>query len=438
MKTRLLHLWENLTSSYWFVPTLMAVGAVVLALALVELDRATGDGWLKDTWFIYLGGPDGARALLSTVASSVITVAGVVFSITIAALTQASSQFGPLLLRNFMRDRGNQVVLGTFVATFIYCLLVLRTVYGQEDLSFVPHIAVTVATVLAVASIGVLIYFIHHVSLSLQAPQVIARAAHELRSAIDQAYPRDDSGNGRQDWTGFAPTGQPCALMARRAGYLQAIEHGSLVEEAEKYDVVVHLRVRPGHFLTTGQLIAEAFPAERVPGDFGGAVNGKLLLGSSRSPEQDVEFGVSQLVEIAVRALSTGVNDPFTAVHCVDWLGESLAEVARRPPPSPLRRDGQKKVRLIEDRSTFEGLTDAAFNQVRQHAQDSVAVTLRLLEAIARVAASARTPEHRRVLLRHVEMIHDQACTGFREKHDLAGVEERYHAARAALQPDHV
>src|SRR5687767_1515596 len=184
MRTRLHHLWETLTTGYWFVPAVMMLAAALAAFLLLYIDRTVIGarvGWL------YVGGADGAKTLLSTVAGSVITVAGVVFSITIASLTQAASQFGPRLLRNFMRDRGNQVTLGTFVATFLYCLLVLRAIHGrlEDGVAFVPQASVTGAVVLAVASIAVLVYFIHHVSVSLQAPSVVAAIRADLDATID-------------------------------------------------------------------------------------------------------------------------------------------------------------------------------------------------------------------------------------------------------------
>ena len=433
MKTRLRHLWDVLDSSYWFVPSVMTVAAIALAVAMVAADRKIDHARFTGLRVVYYGGPEGARALLSTVAASIITVAGVVFSITIAALTQASSQFGPRLLRNFMRDTGNQIVLGTFVATFIYCLLVLRTVYGVEERAFVPHVSVTVALLMSVASIGVLIYFVHHVSASLQAPVVAANVARDLDDVIDDVYLSDAPSDPDATEAPFTPRGEPHVARARRAGYLLAINEERLVAEAANLGLFVRMRVRAGDFLTTDRAVAEVYAAEREPHGVDGPVNACLLVGESRTSEQDVEFAIDQLVEIAVRALSPAVNDPFTAVHCVDWLGEALARIARRPPPSPLRRDAEGRVRLIVDLSTFDGLTDAAFDQIRQYGRDSVSVTVRLLEAITCVAQSARTDEQRRSLLRHAEMIHRQASTRFVEPHDLESVAERFEAAREAL-----
>ncbi len=172
--------------------------------------------WVDKLGWIYTRGPDGARAVLSTIAGSMITVAGVVFSVTIVALSLASNQFGPRLLRNFMRDRGNQIVLGTFVATYLYCLLVMRTVQGMDGSQFVPHLSVTVAILMAVASLGVLIYFIHHVAVSIQAPELIANVAHELHEAIDRLFPEELGYAPRKRRTS-KPTSFPLNSIARAA-----------------------------------------------------------------------------------------------------------------------------------------------------------------------------------------------------------------------------
>jgi uncharacterized membrane protein len=189
MKTKLLKLWDSLRATFWLVPTLMAIMAIGLSFAMVALDEAVGNRVLEKVGWVWAGGPEGARGLLSTVAGSMITVAGVVFSITIVALSLASSQYGPRLLRNFVRDKGNQIVLGSFIATFVYCLLVLRTVRGDDGAHFVPAIAITLGMVLTLASLGVLIYFIHHVSISIQAATIIGLVSHELNEVIERLFP---------------------------------------------------------------------------------------------------------------------------------------------------------------------------------------------------------------------------------------------------------
>ena len=202
MKATLLTFWEDVRSSYWFIPSLMALAAVLLSSGAIYLDGVIGAGWMDEVAWLYANKPDGARALLSTISGSMITVAGVTFSITIASVAYATGQFGPRLLTNFMQDRGNQVTLGTFIATFLYCLLVLRTIRGADERTggsaevsgdfvgaFVPHAAILIALVLTLASVGVLIFFIHHVPDSIHISNVIAKIGRELNAKIDSLFP---------------------------------------------------------------------------------------------------------------------------------------------------------------------------------------------------------------------------------------------------------
>ena len=441
MKTRLLHIWEVLTSSYWFVPAMMIVAAVVLAMIMLAIDGRYANTVREVGWF-YGGGADGARALLATIAGSVVTVAGVVFSITIATLTQASSQFGPRLLRNFMRDTGNQLTLGTFVATFIFCLLVLRTIHGEgeERQAWVPHVSVTAAVVLSLLSIAVLIYFIHHVSLSLQAPIVVAAVAHDLEHAIRSQFPGeigDEAPAPEQEREARRADDEAlahgCPVPSTRDGYIQAIDQPGVMDEARRRDVLIRLAHRPGDYVVEGAPLAHVLPTDRCDDDLRRRLCAMFILGRQRTAEQDVEFAIDQLVEVAVRALSPGVNDPFTAMQCIDRLGSSLRDLAQRDRSSPYRFDKHGRLRVITPVSTWVGFVDAAFNQVRQYGRESVAVTIRLLEVIALIAPQMTTELQRAPLRRHVEMIHRQARRSIEEEHDLADVERRYETARAAL-----
>ncbi len=467
MKTRLLHLWEVLNSSYWFVPCVMLVAAIALAFGTIAVDRSVFTGPAGARW-AYAGGAEGARLMLSTVGGSVITVAGVVFSITIAALTQASSQYGPRLLRNFMRDRGNQVVLGTFVATFIYCLLVLRTVQGDEEgRAFVPHVSVTTAVVMAVASLVVLIYFIHHVSSSMQAPVIIATVGRDLDEAIDRMFPEDlgtggpappDLAPGRHPdaqsaWpAGFAERARP--VPSGESGYVQAIDQDGLMALAVGRDLLVCLTCRPGDFVIAGSPLAFVAPAGSQDGHAaapagatgsvaGGdhashdslcdAVNAAFFTGKRRTPEQDAEFALHQIVEIAVRALSPAVNDPFTAVTCVDWIAAALCRLAKADEHSPYRYDHAGRLRVVAEVTDFDGFADAGFNQIRQYGAASVSVSLRMLEAIASIAPRMRNDAQRDVLARHARMIVCGAESIAVEKMDRADLRGRYEVAMKAL-----
>jgi uncharacterized membrane protein len=437
MRTRLRHLWEVVTTGYWFVPTVMMLAAAGAAFLLLYIDRATIGarvGWL------YAGGADGAKTMLSTVAGSVITVAGVVFSITIAALTQASSQFGPRLLRNFMRDTGNQVVLGTFVGTFIYCLLVLRTIHGkmEDGVEFVPQASVTFAVLLATASIAVLIYFIHHVSVSLQAPAVVAAVLQDMNDVIAR-LPVDQKGTGEplaaSDELPPEFHASTCPVPSVKQGYVQAVDYAGLVEFARGSDLILRVAYRPGQYVIEGTPLVHAWPADRGGNkEVAEHVNAAFICGRNATTEQDVEQALRQMVEVAVRALSPGINDPFTAINCVDALGSAICGVARRGLPGPHRYDGQGKLRLVAPVSTFAGVVDTAFNQIRQYGRGSVAVTIRLLEVLAICGRQVVNEDQRGCLLRHATMVYEDSREAVTQPLDRDDVRARWEVAVRVLR----
>ena len=265
---KLSKLWDSLHSSYWFIPTLMAASSIILAWAMLTVDRTGGT---PNWWWIYTGGTDGARSLLSAVAGSMVSVVATAFSITIVALQLASSNFGPRLLRNFMQDTGNQIVLGTFIATFIYCLLVLRTIHGEGDgySFFVPQLSVTVGTVLAIASMGVLIYFIHHASTIIQASHFITQVSDDLANTIDRLFPENiGQSAAKKSWqVGEIPASfeeESSPVKAAADGYLQAIDDDELMKITRKYNLLVPVKTRPGKFIIKGGDLALVLPGERV------------------------------------------------------------------------------------------------------------------------------------------------------------------------------
>ncbi|MEN9568478.1 MAG: hypothetical protein RLZZ69_3674 [Cyanobacteriota bacterium] len=412
---KLIKIWDSLHSSYWFLPTIFAFIAIALAFTILWLDRAGYYGPIEEWGWIYTGGTDGAREVLSAVASSTIGVAGTAFSITIVALQLASSNFGPRLLRNFMQDTGNQIVLGTFIGTFIYSLLVLRTIRGDGDDfdKFVPQLSVTVGLLLAIASIGVLIYFIHHASTIIQVSHVIADTSKELERAIDRLFP-EKLGRGASQ-SQLEEEDIPAdfdvntyGVKAKDSGYLQAIDNEELMKLACKHDLIFRLNYRPGKFVVPGNEWIVIYPRKCVTRKLLKKLDDTLILGKERTEQQDVEFPIEQLVEIALRALSPSLNDPFTAIRCIDHLSAGLSHLAQKNFPSPYRYDNQGNLRIIAESVTFVGILDTAFNQIRQNGKSDVAVTIRLLEAIAIIARYTPTQKERATLLRHAEMIwHD-------------------------------
>ena len=431
----LLKYWGRVSGSFWFVPLLMAGGAIALAYASLALDRTVTDRWLQAQSWVYTGGAEGATVMLGTIASSMITIAGVVFSMTLVALSLASSQLGPRLLRSFMTDKTNQLVLGTFVATFLYSLMVLRAIRRADEGIFVPHLSVAFGVLLAVASLGVLVYFIHHVAVSIQADIVVARVGAELAEGIDRLFPEGIGESTHQQANVPETFDRDCSpIGATEDGYVQLIDGDALLALAVEKDLVLRVERRPGHFVVKGRPVALAWPGNRVDERIKEQINDAFVLGSHRTPVQDVEFSINQLVEIAVRALSPGINDPFTAVACVDRLGAALSRLAQREMPSSRRYDAERRLRVVTPATAFADVADAAFDQVRQYARTSAAVTIRLLETIAVVADFAHRPEDRAALRRHAEMIARGSLEGLPEKADRLAVETRLLAAVQSLE----
>jgi uncharacterized membrane protein len=439
MRTFLSTWIDRLRTSYWFLPTLLAIGAIALSAMTLRIDGTISPRWARNTAWIWAGGAQGARNVLATIASSTITVAGVVFSITIVTLTLASSQFGPRLLRNFMDDRGTQLVLGIFVATFLYCLLVLRAIRGTNETTVVPFLSVTCGIIFAVASVGFLIFFIHHISTSIIAENVIARVASDLRSNIDRLFPDEvDPGSAP---AAPEPTGLPeefqtsvATIFSESSGFIQAIAMENLLALAQERDVIIRLLRRPGEFIAEGASLAEVVPRAHCDEELPHKILRHVFFGRDRTPTQDIEYSIDQLVEVGVRALSPGVNDPFTAITCSEWLGAGLIRVAQRKIPSRWRYDATGHLRIITDATSFAGIANAALNQLRQYGRSSVAVTVRLLDVLARVGPHLVRQNDREVLLQHARAIRDDGVAAATNEHDQRDIETIFATAENCLR----
>ena len=435
MTTTLRNVWESLTSSLWFVPSIMTFLALCLAFASIALDDALNGtiGWA------YGGGPEGARDLLAAIAASMITVAGVSFSVMIVALTLASQQFGPRLLRNFMRDTGNQIVLGTFIATFTYCLIVLRTIRSAES-EFVPHVSVTLAIVFALASLGVLIYFIHHAAVSIQAPELIAMVANDVETGIERLFPEklgrsaeeNDEKLSERSLGDFETHGR--VIPAATTGYVQSIANDSLMAVAKQNDLTLLLKCRPGDFIIEGEELAKARPEDCVDEEVTRKIQRAFVYGNQRTHLQDLEFSLQQLVEVAVRALSPGVNDPFTAINCIDRIAAALSLLAQRSFPSPFRHDEGGSLRVIAKPVKFAEVLNATFDPIRQYGRSSPLVTLRLLEAISRITKRATREGDLAALFNQALVIERGSHEGLPEERDREAVKERFGHTVLTLQ----
>jgi len=412
LKARWLDLVDNVRESYWFVPSLLALAGFGAGLLLVWLDALSGDAWMGRFEWFYGSRPAGARDLLSTVAGSTITVAGVVFSITLAAVTYASGQYGPRLLSNFVRDRGNQVTLGVFIGTFLYCLIVLRTVRSAEEASattggtvrdaFVPNLAIFGAVALAVGSIGVLIYFVHHVTDGIHINNVIARIGRDLLSDIaDRSRNRMGSELGERDGNGLGhlpektPATEGVPIGARRTGYVEALDEKALVEVAAAHETLLTVLAIPGDFVHRGRplLLAQCLDTAKID-----AFEKLFSISRKRSDRQDLRFPLTELVELAARALSPGVNDPFTAIACIDWLGAALDDLSAMPVRSGTLRDQAGKARVIVQRLEYADYLEVAIAQLRPYAADDENVAAHLDRTLDGVRERSTNACHRALI----------------------------------------
>jgi uncharacterized membrane protein len=426
---------EALRTNLWLVPTLEIVFAVALFAGTYALDQAAYDGsWHLPSFFIS-GTADAARQILTAIAAAVITVVTLVFSITIVTLTLASTQFGPRMLRNFIRDRITQITLGSFVATFVYSILALVSIGPGAHGEFVPHVSITVTMVLVVADVAVLVVFIDHIAKSIQLPQVIASIAGDLAHAIEA-----DVAESAADVVKAGPSLSEMlvrldedsgVVRAPSSGYLQYVSMSTLIDISSRSHAVIRLLHRPGHFVVEGEPLANVWPAAAAPG-VARALGGAHATGPHRTLTQDLSFAVDQLVEIAIRALSAAVNDTFTALACIDWLGDGLGKIASRWRPVTVHRDAAGHVRVITVPVSFRRLVERAHDKIRQASRGMPAVMIRQLEAIAKVMAYTTSVEQREVLLEQAEMILRASEESVPEAADRADVRRRYDALHSA------
>jgi uncharacterized membrane protein len=390
-------LWWRISGSLWFVPSLIVIALVALAVWLIDagkpLDLDLAERWPR----VFGAGAEGARGMLSAIASSMITVAGVVFSVTIVALSLAASQYSPRVLRSFMADRPTQVVLGMFVGIFAYCLTVLRTIRGGEEEAYVPSVAVLGGMVLAFAGIGLLVFFIHHLAASIEASAILERQTAATLRALDDLFPEnlgepvEDPGAAEQQagpWT---------AVAASTTGYIVSVDDAALLEAARDCGRVLRMEHGIGDFIIEGLPLASFQGARAVTDDDAAAVNACYALDRQRTVEQDVGFGIQQIVDIGLRALSPGINDPSTACMCIDRLTEVLVRLARRRIEPPLRRDGGT-LRVIALGPSFAALASLAWRPLRHAAREQPAVLERLRWSVDQVSAAARDPGRRETL----------------------------------------
>lgn len=427
---KLLFFWNELKATFWFIPVLIIIFSVGLAVLLVYVDEAVAisqDGLGR---FFFVNSADSARSILSTISGAMIGVAGTVFSVTLVALTLASSQFGPRLIKNFMYVRLNQVVLGSYISTYLYCLLVLNTIKDNDSFIFVPSLSILVAIIAAMVNIVLLIVFIHQIAVSIQADKVISDILDLMIGQAETLFPEKIGEGAPQERavveedikSAYTTT---LSLRVEGNGYLQYIDHDGLLDYSTNQDSLLELSCRPGFYLVSGLEVGKLYTNTEVEEGVEETLLTHFVLGKTRTFQQDLEFSIHQMVEIACRALSPGINDPYTAIACIDNLTATLAKLAQRKFPSRYRFDQEEKLRIIAEVLSFEGTLGAAFNQIRQFSTGNIAVIIRLMEALITIHQLVTTAEQKQVVIQHAQLVLNTGKNSIQEQLDLDDLLER-------------
>ncbi len=425
--------WRRLRSSFWFTPSMIVVVSGVLAIVLIEASTRMDNESLMRFPRLFGAGAEGSRGMLSTIAGSMMSIVGITFSMTLVALSLTSSQYSSRVLRNFMSSRVTQIALGAFLGIFTYCLIVLRTIRGGNEGAFVPALAVFVGVVLALGGVGVLIFFLHHIASSIQASSIISSVAEETLSAVNRLFPEElgeeeeeteesEGRSGNLGRNGFKWHQVP----AVKNGYIQSVDVTELLETAERCGTVIRIDRAIGEFVIAGYPVVSMSGEHPPTQPACDAVIRSFAVSRYRTVDQDVGFGIVQIVDVALKALSTGVNDTTTAVTCIDYLTAILAQLApRRIPDAHRYKNGE--LRAIVRGPGFGRLLELAFDQIRQSSERNVVVMLRILQSMGMLSTLTRSIHRREALRNQVQRIAELA------ERTVAAPDERELVQKAVL-----
>ncbi|MAS92860.1 MAG: hypothetical protein CMO55_06645 [Verrucomicrobiales bacterium] len=422
MLERFRHFLSIVFSGFWLLPTLLTGSSILIAYGSLYLDKRNA------AWFASISreiSADGLRGILDTSASATLTLAGLVFSSTLIALTLASSQYGPRLLHNFIRSRSNQVVLGMLLGNFIFALLVMRAVNEE----FLPRFSCLLVFLSTLASLAAFIYFVHHITNSLKAESIASSVAKDLDGDIERMFPdslrpSSDENAAESELEAWDDIDQEKSVPAVDSGYLQRVDIQSLIELTTKYDVRARVVVSPGQLVVRNSPILAYENDEQLSDEEVDRMRECFILGDRRTPEQDFEFRIRQLVEIAVRSLSPGINDPYTAINCIDLLAISLSKVATRRLPRRIWRDSEGTVRLRTRPTSFRSILETAFLQLRHDGFSRADVSITLFKALLGIARSVECDEQFEAVYSMAMMFRDEALDGFSSTYDRECIEE--------------
>ncbi len=438
----LLKLLSDLRASYWFIPTLMVTAAFLLSLLMQGVDRLNAVRDLEGLKWLTATQTEGARAVLSTISGAIIGVAATVFSVTMVAVSFASSNYGPRLIGNFMRDRGNQATLGIFLATFVYTLMTLRAVRDAVEAAdqgleaFVPYMSMLVALILALTSIAALIYFVHHVPEMINVGNITSRIGNQLSRSMDRLYPdyavlQKANEHVDLDWEGANNRLAHVDILAKKNGYVQAVDQSRLVEITVKHQLLVNIQYRPGDFLTEHDIVLTIYSADTLEDAVVEDLRETFAIGRERTVHQNVLFLVDELVEIISRALSPGINDPFTAITCLNWVKAAMVAYLKNA-DNQAQRGEDDVIRATP--LSFTRLTSVMFDQPRQYIAADRNASLHVMRILTESWFDCKAQADRDILIGHLDKYLEACRELIGDPAGLREVEVRYEEARRLLR----
>ncbi len=425
--------WDRLKVSFWFAPVVMSLGAIVLVSVMNRIDALVPNVLLLNSRLVLSAEVDQMRSILVSMAATILTTAGVVFTLLTLPLSTVAAQYGSRLLRLFLGDRTTQLVLSMFVGTFVYCLAASTSIPAVVTKGEAPQLLVSMGLLLMLATFGSLILLVQHISTMLQAPQIAAAAGAELlevvRSEIrievenvakltGQPAPSTPTVDNTDAVEKIMIETEGYPVRVKGTGYIQYIDPEYMLTLAGEKDLVIRLLRKPGAFVWDDEVVALVWPADRINLKVERQLRHAFQLGKQRTPTQDVEYAVNQLVEMAVRAMSPAINDPFTAMTCLDYQAQGLALLAQKGRESPHIYDRNGRLRLIFEPLPFAQLINSAFDMLRHASCDNASVLRHMLEVIEAIGMETKSPEMRQLLLHQARLVKAESHAGSLTEHD--------------------
>jgi uncharacterized membrane protein len=431
--------WDRLKVSFWFAPMVMALGAVLLAWVMYWLDTLIPSETFQNSRFVLAATPNELRSALLNIAGTVLATAGVVFTLLTLPLSTVAAQYGSRLLRVFLGDRVTQFVLGMFVATFVYCIAGALSIPTASIEVESPQLTATVGIYLMLATFATLILLVQHISTMLQAPNIAAAAGAELLEAVSAETSEAVTSSAAQPQPDYhvlatlnEADGYP--IQVHEAGYIQYIDPAIILTLAREKNLMVRALHKPGHYVWPDAVVALVWPANQIDEPLEKQLRRAFQIGNGRTPTQDVEYAVKQLTEMAVRAMSAAINDPFTAMTCLDHLGDGLMKFVQQGAPDAYYTDQDGQLRFILEPITFAELLGAAFDMLRHPSYNDANVLLHMLRVIERIGQATKSSEAHQQLLHHVKLIQIESQAGNLIEPDQHAIDQVAQALQAKWQ----